>query len=152
MAPLAKRATAAVIDMALIGVLCFALLWATRLSEPPRVQIARTLGAVLGLVAGIEMLSGWSAGKHSSRLIVRNNRGIRASMIALIIRGIVRWLPVALFLPALVARDNLMSLVWWGISMTAACCYVATAYLTLMRSQTTPFDTASGTVVTEKAA
>jgi len=150
MPDLAKRATAAVIDMAIIGVLCLALLWAMRLSDPPRVMIARMIGAALALIAAVEMLLGWTLGKQVSGLVVRRRTGGRASIVALISRGIVRLLPVALFLPALFTRDPMASLLWWGISMTLACCYVATAYLTLMRSQTTPFDSASGTVVVDR--
>src|SRR4051812_10427583 len=150
MPDLAKRATAAVIDMSIIGVLCLVLLWAMGLAEPPRINVARVAAALLGLIAAAEMFTGRTVGKSFSGLMVRARTGTRASMPALVVRGVVRLLPVALFLPALFARSPMTNLLWWGGSMTLACCYVATAYLTLMRTQTTPFDSASGTLTFEK--
>src|SRR4051812_39570806 len=140
---LATRATAAVVDMTLVGLICFGVQWAIRLADPPKRTAALVFAAGLGLLLLIEMLTGWSLGKAVAGLSVRGRMGVAS----LVIRAIVRWVPVLIFLPSIFVQNGLLSLLIWGIALTLVCCYVATAYLTLVRSGKSPFDMAGRTEV-----
>ena len=148
-APLARRANAAVVDMVVVGLPCFGLLWSMRHLETPRRQVALACATVLAGLLLIEMLSGWTPGKATARLTVRREDGRRPPLWAKAIRFITRELPVGIFIPCLFVRNELLSLALWGISLTVVCCYVCAAYMLLMRSDRTPFDSAAGTVVVE---
>jgi RDD family len=145
---LPKRATAALIDMVVVGLLCFGLEWAVRIAEPPRRHGAFSCGVLLALLILVEMLTGWTIGKIFARLSIRRGDGSRAPIYSLVIRAIARDLPIAIFIASLCVADDMLSLVLWGISLSVVCLYIAAAYLVLVRIGRTPFDSAAGTVVT----
>jgi uncharacterized RDD family membrane protein YckC len=146
-APLPKRANAAIVDMAFVGIWCFGLEWTIRIADPPKWQLAIVFGAVLAVTVVVEMLTGQTAGKLIAGLSVRNPCGDRPTIYTRVIRTLVRWFPVAVFLPSLFIKNGLTSLIIWGVSLTLVCCYVSIAYLTLMRTDKTFFDMAARTVV-----
>jgi len=146
-APLAQRANAAAVDMALVGVICFGLEWAMRVTEPHRVKFAIVCAATLAGVAGAELFFGWTVGKSLSGLALRTSASKRPPVYRAMLRGFVRLLPVIVFLSSLFVRSDMLALLLWGISLTAVCCYICTAYLTLVRSGVTPFDMAANSVV-----
>jgi hypothetical protein len=143
LAPLVQRANAAAIDMALIGLFCFGLEWSMRVAEHRMTTLAIVCGAILAVVAAIEMLSGWTIGKSFYGLSIRTGGNVRPAAYRVILRGLVRWLPVFIFLPSLFLANDMLALLLWGISLTAVCCYICMAYLTLVRSGVTPFDMAA---------
>jgi len=144
---LTKRANAAVIDMAVVGVICFGFQWSMRLSDPPRHNAGVVFGVLLGSLLLIEVLTGRTVGKQMCSLAVQTKSGARPPVYALFVRGTVRELPVFVFLPSVYIQNGLTSLLIWGISLTLICCYVATAYLTLVRVERSPFDLVGKTVV-----
>jgi len=149
-AMLPRRLGAAGADMLLLGVICFGMYWAMRMSDPPRTSWVVIFASLLGILVIVELLIGWTPGKQLNGLQIQARDGKRPTLVARIIRGIVRLLPLGMFLPALFVRNELLSLTIWGISLTVVCCYVCTAYLTLMRSGVTPFDAAAGTMVIDR--
>jgi uncharacterized RDD family membrane protein YckC len=146
-APLLKRANAAVVDMSVVGVVCFGLLWTLQYVEPPQTRAATPFWIALGVLVLVELLFGWTAGKAMTRLLIRRENGQRAPILALAIRAIVRELPVLIFLACLFVKDRMLSLSIWGISLLLVCCYVCAVYILLFRNGKTPFDLAAGTVV-----
>ena len=69
-----------------------------------------------------------------------------APLWSLLIRGLVRLLPVMIFLTSLLVADNIVSLLIWSISLAMVICYLTTCYLTLLRRGRTLFDLTAGTV------
>jgi hypothetical protein len=147
LASLAQRANAAAIDMALVGLLCFGLEWAMRVSEYPMTMLAIVCGAALAGIFVVELFSGWTLGKFLHGLTIRGSDNRDHGFVRVIIRAVVRWPPVLIFLPSMFVAGDMLALLLWGISLTAVSCYVCPAYLTLVRSGVTPFDMAANSAV-----
>jgi hypothetical protein len=96
----------------------------------------------------LELLTGFTLGKLFFHLSIRRFRDPSQSppLWSLLLRGLVRLLPVLIFLPALLVADNMLTLLIWSISLAMVLCYLTTCYLILMRKGRTLFDLAAGTV------
>jgi hypothetical protein len=147
-AVIAARANAAAVDMGIVGVLCAMLMWAVLLANAHHPTLDWIAGISLAAVMLLELLTGLTLGKRLFHLSIRRfqNPSQTPPLWSLLIRGMVRLLPVMIFLISLLVADNLISLLIWSISLAMVICYLATCYLILMRRGRTLFDLAAGTV------
>ena len=146
-APLAARANAAMVDIAVVGGIASLVYWFAAFAEPARPNAAWGFVVVLGLLALVEMFSGVTIGKLMFHLSVRTADGRPPPVIRLIWRALVRWMPVTVFMPSVLVKNQLTGLSIVLAALIVACSYVATCYLLLVRKDKTLFDAAAGTIV-----
>jgi len=150
---LERGALAAAVDAAVVslcGLGLFVSFSPLSASHNPRVWAPSAV--VLGLFVAVELFTGATFGKRLAGLTLRRPDGARPSIWALILRGCVRLLPVAIFLAGVAMSDELASGIACIVAAIMSLCYVVVAYLLLMRTGRTPFDAIAGTVLTRRGA
>jgi uncharacterized RDD family membrane protein YckC len=151
-AALERRAWAAGCDVTILSVCGLGLFLAfgpVTLLRDARVWVP--CAVILGLVVTVELLTGVTPGKWLAGLSVRRPDGSRPAVGALIVRGMVRLLPVWIFAASLVVRDELASGVLCVVAACAGICYIPATYIQVMRTGRTPFDAVGGTAVVPAA-
>jgi hypothetical protein len=151
LAAIVLRAKAAVFDMCIVGALCATLMWSLVLSNTHHPALYWISGVLLAAVMLLELPTGFTLGKLFYHLSIRrfHNPSQSPPLWSLLIRGMVRLLPVLVFFPSLIVTDNILSLLIWSISLAIVICYMTTCYLILMRRGRTLFDLAAGTVAVQ---
>jgi hypothetical protein len=142
------RAKAAFFDMCIVGALCATLMWSQLVSSAHHPALNWIAGILLAAAMLLELLTGLTLGKLFFHLSLRRfvNPTQSPPLWSLLLRGLIRLLPVLIFLPALLVTDNMLTLLIWLISLAMVICYLTTCYLTLLRRGRTLFDLAAGTV------
>jgi uncharacterized RDD family membrane protein YckC len=150
LADLVLRANAAVVDMGIVGVCCMGVYWCGVYSDPPRTVLAWGFGGVLIVWTVVEMLTGVTIGKAAFGLTIRAADGPRAPMWRLIVRALIRAIPVVVFIPSVLVRNTLVSLAICLGAATLAVEYLAVCYLLILRKKKTLFDAAARTIVVRR--
>jgi uncharacterized RDD family membrane protein YckC len=145
---LARRVYAAGIDIAIVGLCCGALF----LSFNPvfgstHPWIWRPAAVVLAVLAIVEIVTGITPGKRLSGLSLRTPDGKRPALWSIVVRGVVRWVPVGLFLLSLRTDDRMTWMFILQVLIVLIGCYLTICYMTLWRRGTTMFDAIAGTTV-----
>jgi uncharacterized RDD family membrane protein YckC len=148
---LERRLYAAMIDMVVVGVCCGALFLSFNpVFGSPHRWIWTPAAIVLALVALAEIISGITPGKRLSGLTLRTRDGLRPPIWAFMLRGVVRLLPIAIFLLTLRTADRMTWMFILQILIVVVGCYLTVCYMTLWRRGTTMFDAVAGTMVVRK--
>jgi uncharacterized RDD family membrane protein YckC len=121
---LQRRLSAAAIDAGIVAACCSALLAST---GPLAVLASPTMrwlsGVVLGVYAAVEILTGRTPGKLLLKIRLVNSSGGAPQAFSVVGRGLIRLLPVSIFVLSLLVADPIVSLLLWCISLTLVCCY-----------------------------
>lgn len=142
-----RRLLAAQIDLIVLGLLSSGLVWfAGPLTSSPS-PMWKPFGAAMAVMCVVEVFSGRTPGKAVARLRVRRRNGAAAPWSAVVLRGVVRLAPVAVFALSLVVRRSPLDITILFGAFAIACCYVSLCYVMFMRVGLTLFDAASGTRV-----
>ena len=145
---LGRRLVAATVDVAVVGAACLGLFYSFNpFSAARHPEVWVPLAAVLAVVAAVEILTGVTPGKWLTRLVVREPDGNNPALWRLALRGMVRLLPVGVFLPGLFTTDSFTVMAVWGLDFTLVSCYVSACYIATMRTGRTLFDHVAGTVL-----
>ena len=107
--------------------------------------------ALLLAVAATELLTGLTPGKWLTGLRVRSPAGAAPTQLRLLLRGVLRLLPLAILLAALPAASAMAYLAAFLIAGAVTLSYLSAAYLSFIRHNLSPFDLAAGTVVARRA-
>ena len=145
---LERRALAAAVDAALVSLCGLGLFVSfSPLSSARHLWVWAPSAAVLAGIVALEWFTAATLGKRLAGLALRRPDGGHPPVWALILRGCVRLLPVAIFLLGLAMNDELVSGIACIVAAIMSLCYIVVAYLLLMRTGRTPFDAVAGTVV-----
>ncbi|HEV7300358.1 MAG TPA: RDD family protein [Tepidisphaeraceae bacterium] len=148
---LGPRLHAAEVDVLVTGLLCLGLLaTAGPLTETPH-WAWKPAAAVLGALSLLELLTGITPGKWLYGLTLRNPGGMPARRPALLVRGLVRQAPLAIFVGSLFIRQSPLNVTILFLSFVIACCYVSGCYILFMRIGQTLFDAVAGTRLARRA-
>lgn len=162
---LERRLGAAVWDLTLLSILFVAIIWAfgphvtgvqapgahaaraARAVEPRHPWVGGAAAAILAAFAAAELFTGLTPGKKLMGLSVRRRDGGPAPVWSLIIRGMLRLLPVALLIFGQLTPDPIDSLWICGATLIAFGCYIPACYILLMKTGRSLFDAAANTIV-----
>jgi hypothetical protein len=139
---LGRRLYAAVIDMLVVAVVCFAILQADSVLVPVIVrQAGGPAKVVLALLLLVEAITGRSAGKLAMGLrLERMTSGKPAAIWQPVVRAAVRWLGPLISVASLLTQDMTTAGLLVCAAMTLVICEVPACYITLFRTGGTVFD------------
>ena len=142
-----RRFVAASIDTPLMALCCAGLLHSHGLlADAPRPIFAWPSAVVLGLMFAVEALTGVTPGKLGTGLTLRGRGGARPPVWRLVLRAVVKYLPVAVFVASLWADSLLLLLA----AATLAIAYIPLCYLPIVRTGGTFFDMVAGTTLARR--
>ena len=148
---LERRMYAAGIDVALVGLCCGALFLSFNpVFGSPHPWLWRPAAVVLAVVALVEIVTGVTPGKWMTGLSLRTRDGRRPPIWSLMLRGVVRLAPVAVFLLSLRAADQMAWMLVLQVLIVVIGSYLTVCYMTLWRRGGTMFDVLAGTVAVRK--
>lgn len=140
-----RRLTAAGIDVVLVTLCCLPFLRSP--DAPLHYTRLSTIAAVLlAVYAAVEIFTGITPGKLLSGLTVRRDAG-RPGVLSKVMRGLVRLLPVGVFLLSLVASQEMVVLTIYAATFTVVSLQVIANYYLLMRARLSLYDAVAGTRV-----
>ncbi len=149
---LERRLVAASADALLWGGGWYALVRTAAVpAEERNLLIALPAATILLAVAAGELLTGLTPGKWLTGLRVRSPEGAAPTQPRLLLRGVLRLLPLAILLTALPAASAIAYLAAFLFAGTVTLSYLSAAYLSFIRHNLSPFDLAAGTVVARRA-
>lgn len=145
---LERRLSASGVDMLFYAVCCGALFYCfnalSRVGDP---RIWIPAAALLGLASALELFAGLTPGKWLFGWSVRLPDGGRPPLWRLMLRGVLKLLPIAIFLASLRTSDPGLQSTLIAIAGTVAMCYFPAYYITLVRRRQNVFDILAGTAV-----
>jgi uncharacterized RDD family membrane protein YckC len=147
-ANLERRFYAALIDMVLVGAGCFAMFQADSVLVSGRAGRALVpAGVLLGILCGLEAVTGRSAGKLAMRIHVEAHNGTSAGIVQFAVRAMMRWIGPVLAMGSLLTRDVTLASMLVGLAAMVVLCEIPICYITLFRRGGTLFDLVAGTRV-----
>ncbi len=148
---LKRRVTAVEVDLAIVGVLGVALLLSTgQLAVLPG-WVWSTGAWTLGIIGVIECLTGWTLGRQIAQLRLRAHpSGAKPFWPLVVLRGVVRQLPVFVFILGTSTYANDIGPLVLFIAVTIAVLYFSMCYIALFRTGRTIFDFIGGTELVGK--
>jgi uncharacterized RDD family membrane protein YckC len=143
--PLDRRLLAAEIDIVTLGLLSLGLVWFAGPLSPTPDPLWKPFAVAMGAICAVELFTGHTPGKWYVRVRVRRRDGGPAARTAIVLRGLARLAPVAVFAISLNVRRSPLDVAILFAAFTLACCYVSLCYVMFMRVGLTLFDAVAGT-------
>jgi uncharacterized RDD family membrane protein YckC len=141
-----KRLMAAMIDMVIVSVACYAVLQADGALLPGGIRSLFFPGLLLlGAILLLEMMTGQTLGKFSQGLSVQTSAGGRPQIWQTIVRALARWIPPLLAIASLLTHSLIGKSLLIGLGMTVVICELPCCYITFFRLGGSLFDLAGGT-------
>ncbi len=148
LAYLERRVAAASCDASIVAVCClFIFLSFGPLTPMTDAWVGWLAAAVVAAYALLETFTGVTPGKRMFGLAVRSAALATPPLSSLVVRSLVKLVPVFLFVPVLFASHPLALLAIVYLFVTGGSIAIACCYMFMMRRGKTLFDAVSGTVV-----